>query len=221
MITWILLVLQLLCTALNFFFAKTKLQRKLLLGVSYGVLIAWLIHHGYQDFISFNVWLLPISLAASYLVYLLSLLIVGTKFNAENLLLKRTFHLQEKRKHAFVRESLRNLYSATYEELIYRWFLQNALYEATHSAILSILITIVVFFTVHLNRKIAIVQKIDIFTFSVFITVFYFWTINPIYCIIIHILRNQLIICQKHVAAQIQDEKMRNYMKLLKERTVK
>ena len=221
MITWILLVLQLLCTALNFFFAKTKLQRKLLLGVSYGVLIAWLIHHGYQDFISFNVWLLPISLATSYLVYLLSLFIVGTKFNAENLLLKRTFHLQEKRKHAFVRESLRNLYSATYEELIYRWFLQNALYEATHSAILSILITIVVFFTVHLNRKIAIVQKIDIFTFSVFITVFYFWTINPIYCIIIHILRNQLIICQKHVAAQIQDEKMRNYMKLLKERTVK
>lgn len=221
MITWILLVLQLLCTALNFFFAKTKLQRKLLLTVSYGVLIAWLIHHGYQGFISFNAWLLPISLAASYLVYLLSLFIVGTKFNADNLLLKRTFHLQGKRKHAFARESLRNLYSATYEELIYRWFLQNALYEATHSAILSILITIVVFFAVHLNRKIAIVQKIDIFTFSVFITVFYFWTINPIYCIIIHILRNQLIICQKHVAAQIQDKKMRNYMKLLKERTVK
>ncbi len=221
MITWILLVLQLLCTALNFFFAKTKLQRKLLLAVSYGVLIAWLIHHGYQDFISFNVWLLPISLAASYLVYLLSLFIVGTKFNADNLLLKKTFHFRGKRKHAFARESLRNLYSATYEELIYRWFLQNALYEATHSAILSILITIAVFFAVHLNRKIAIVQKIDIFTFSVFITVFYFWTINPIYCIIIHILRNQLIICQKHVAAQIQDEKMRNYMKLLKERTVK
>lgn len=221
MITWILLVLQLLCTALNFFFAKTKLQRKLLLAVSYGVLIAWLIHHGYQDFISFNVWLLPISLAASYLVYLLSLFIVGTKFNADNLLLKKTFHFRGKRKHAFARESLRNLYSATYEELIYRWFLQNALYEATHSAILSILITIVVFFAVHLNRKIAIVQKIDIFTFSVFITLFYFWTVNPIYCIIIHILRNQLIICQKHVAAQIQDEKMRNYMKLLKERTVK
>lgn len=221
MIAWILLVLQLLCTVLNFFFAKTKLQRKLLLAVSYGVLIAWLIHHGYQDFISFSVWILLISLAASYLVYLLSLFIVGTKFNADNLLLKRTLHLQGKRKHAFARESLRNLYSATYEELIYRWFLQNALYEATQSAILSILITIVVFFAVHLNKKIAIVQKIDIFTFSIFITLFYFWTINPIYCIIIHILRNQLIICQKHVAAQIQDEKMRNYMKLLKGRTVK
>lgn len=221
MITWFLLVLQLLCTALNFFFAKTKLQRKFLLAVSYGVLFAWSIHHGHQDFISFNVWLLPISLAASYLVYLLSLFIVGTKFNADNLLLKRIFRFQGKRKHAFAQESLRNLYSATYEELIYRWFLQNALYEATHSALLSILITIIVFFAVHLNRKIAIVQKIDIFTFSVFITLFYFWTINPIYCIIIHILRNQLIICQKHVAAQIQDEKMRNYMKLLKERTVK
>ena len=158
----------------------------------------WILYHGWQDLLRANLWSVFLTLALSYGLYILSLWIVGTRFSAENLFPKGSFRLTGKLKHSFVSESLRNPVSSAYEELLYRWFLQNALYELTHSAILAVTGTFLLFFAAHLNRRIAIVQIIDIFVFSLAITVFYQWSGSLLCCVWIHIMRNQLIICQKY-----------------------
>lgn len=176
----------------------------------------WFIYRGFlTDFLSFNIIWFIACLVAPCLLYVLSLLIVGTQMSKENLFPVDSFRLKGKLKTAFVRESLFNIYSSTYEELLYRWFLQNALYLLTRSAVVSIVITSSLFFLVHVNKQIAIVQMADILLFSVAITLFFHWSINPIYCIIIHIARNQLIICQKYVQKNKDRKKMAQYMRLL------
>ena len=135
--------------------------------------------------------------------------------NRENLIPLVPASLKGKLWDSYVRESSLNLLSSTYEELLYRWFLQNAIYELTGSTAISIVITSALFFLVHVDSRIAIVQMADILLFSVAITLYYQWSINPIYCIIIHIVRNQLIISQKYIQAYNEQQKIAKYMRLL------
>lgn len=182
------------------------------------VIAIWSDLYGLDAFTEFNLWLLLFSVVFAYGLYFVSLVIVGTKLKKENLIPIGCFNLLPKLSECFAGESYSNIYHASYEELLYRWFLQTILYELTGSAVLSIAITALLFFAVHLDGKIAIVQMIDIFVFSVAITVFYYYTVNPIYCIVIHILRNQLVISQKYVAKQKEQDKTLRYMRLLKDR---
>ncbi len=197
-------------------YSKYRFIAQLCSWIGLGV---WAICRGtLADFISFSLPWICLILPVSYLLYLLSLWIVGTQMSSQNLWPIESFHLKGKLGRLFTLESRHNLLSSTYEELLYRWFLQNAIYELFDSAVISIALTSLLFFIVHVNKKIAIVQMADILLFSIVITIFYQWSINPIYCIIIHIARNQLIISQKYVQAYNDQHKSAKYMRILQNR---
>lgn len=202
------------------FWVKNKTLHRLLRGCALAALVLWSLHFGVRDFACFNIASILLILPITYAVYLISLLIVGTRFTKENLLPFSVFKLKGKLQKSLKQESLRNLYSATYEELLYRWFLQNALYELTHSTIISILLTIITFWAVHISKKKAIVQLIDIFVFSIVITLWFHFTINPLYAALIHIIRNQLVICQKYTVIREDYDRKRRYLKILQERKI-
>ena len=202
------------------FLVKNEKLHKILRGCTWIVLVIWAVHYGVRDFVHFDLLSLLLVLPVIYAVYLLSLYIVGTKFTKANLLPFEIFKVKGKLGISLKRESLRNLYSASYEELLYRWFLQNALYELTHSVIVSITVSALVFGAVHISKKKAIVQHIDIFAFSFVITVWFHFTVNPIYSSLIHILRNQLVICQKYTLLKEEQERTLKYLKIMHERMI-
>ena len=200
------------------FLVKNEKLHKILRGCTWIVLVIWAVHFGIRDFACFDVLSLLLILPLTYTVYLLSLYIVGTKFTKKNLLPFEIFKIKGKLGIALKKESLRNLYSATYEELLYRWFLQNALYELTHSVIASLTLSAIVFGAIHISKRKAIVQHIDIFAFSIVITIWFYFTVNPIYSSLIHILRNQLVICQKYTVVKEDQDRTRKYLRILHER---
>ena len=202
------------------FLVKNETLHKTLRGCTWIVLIVWATKFGLRDFISFNILSILLVLPITYAVYLISLYIVGTKFTKDNLLPFEVFRTKGKLGRALKRESLRNLYSASYEELLYRWFLQNALFSLTHSAVISIAVTALVFGAVHISKKKAIVQHIDIFVFSIVITMWFYFTVNPLYAMLIHILRNQLVICQKYTILKEDQDRTMKYLKIMHERMI-
>lgn len=218
MLPYILLAAYALLYILNRFAIKKRELRYLWIGIELVVVAIWSIYHGVKAFASLNIIFVLLTPVVAYLSYCISLVIVGTKCSKENLIPTGCFKLYPKLKEMFRKESIDNLYHASLEELLYRWFIQNALYEISGSAIVSIVISTAIFFVIHLNNKIAIVQMIDIFVFTVIITLFFHWTINPLYVIVIHIIRNQLIICQKYAFVQKENEKKAKYLRIVKAR---
>ena len=202
------------------FWVKNKKLHTILCGCTWIILAVWAVHYGIRVFAHFSILSVLLVLPITYAVYLLSLFIVGTKFTKTNLLPFQIFKVKGKLGTSLKRESLRNLYSASYEELLYRWFLQNALYVLTHSAVISIAVTALVFGAVHISKKKAIVQHIDIFVFSLVITIWFNFTINPLYAILIHILRNQLVICQKYTVLREDQDRTLKYLRIIHERTI-
>ena len=218
MVTFILLLFNICLYLLRRFILKKRCHQRILSSFCILSLIVWTVYHGGDDFIQFRgIWIIT-TILAIYPIYLLSLFIVGTKFTKENLLPFSCIKETSKFKKALTKESLHNVYSSTYEELLYRWFFQNALLELTHSIWISIILGSLVFFAVHIRKRIAIVQLIDIFTFSLIITVWFHFSKNPFYCILIHIARNQLIIFQKYVSIRKELQKKQRYYQLLKEK---
>ena len=132
MITWILLVLQLISIVAGMFVLKTKNQKKINLAATYGLLIIWLFQYGYHDYLKFNVLILLLAILIAYFTYIVSLIIVGTKLSKDNLIPIGCFKIPDKPKKLFVNESLRNILSSTYEELFYRWLFFNAIKKITN-----------------------------------------------------------------------------------------
>jgi len=191
----------------NRFIIKDRKLKNVFLMLSTIAIVFWGFQYGFEDFLSFNLIIILVCPAAAYLTYLISLFIVGTKFEKKNLIPFECFRYKGKLFRMFRNESLRNVVSSTYEELLYRWFLFNAISLLTKSVLLSGIITSVSFFAVHISKEKAIVQHIDILAFSILITVFFALTKNPLYCIMIHILRNQLVICQKYVYIKRENDR--------------
>ena len=211
-----LILAQVLIWLLIRYFAKKKFVWNGILLICSAILLAvWMSYFGGSEFININILFLSCAIPLSYVLYLISLFIVGTKFTTENLIPFKRFIAKGKLFKTFRQNSIRNIFSSIYEELLYRWFLQNALYMLTNSTWISVTVTVIVFWAVHIRKGIAIVQMIDIFTFSLVITFLFYFTVNPIYCIIIHIVRNQLVICQKYVTYQNQYERKTKYLKIL------
>lgn len=221
MLALFLLFSQILIRLLECFIRRKSIWKRGLHICSVGLLVVWTVQLGVNDFLDLNIGILIIAFLLSYILYLVSLSIVGTKFYMENLMPFKCFHFKGRLLTAFRRESIRNIFSSTYEEFLYRWFLQNVLYTLTHNAGISIITTVIVFFAVHIQKNIAIVQMIDIFVFSLVITLWFYFNINPIYSIMIHIVRNQLIICQKYVAIQSEYERKVKYLEILQKRKIK
>lgn len=224
--TWVFLVGQILiCFAQKWIIPKSIHNRDFFRVL--GSILSWfiLLHWVYIRIILADwrvvawdpLWLLA-SLVLPLLLYVLSMWVVGTQMCRDYLFPFKSFRLSGKLKKWFVRESLFNIYSCFYEELLYRWLIQNAIYMLSGSAVVAIVVSSAIFFLVHLDGQIAIVQMADILLFSIAITLFFQWTFNPLYCFFIHLIRNQLIICQKYVQKNIEQQKAMRYLQLLKSR---
>lgn len=87
-----------------------------------------------------------------------------------------------------------------YKELLLRWFLLNAIYELTQNAELSISFPALLFCLTQLSRRPTTAQILDALLFTAALTRMYLWSFQPIFCIILHVLRSQLRISQKYVA---------------------
>ena len=209
---------QVLLWVTNRFLIKNKKTNLLFLILSIIALAFWGLQYGLESFISIRPIVMVACPAVAYLMYFVSLLIVGTKFEKKIIFPFECFRYKGKLFRMFRNESLRNVLSSTYEELLYRWFLFNAVSLLTESTIISTSITAVVFFAIHLSKEKAIVQHIDILAFSILITVFFALTKNPLYCVLIHILRNQLVICQKYVYIKQESDRKLELFKIIRNR---
>ncbi len=203
----------------NRFIIKDRKFKNVILILSIAALAFWGFQYGFEDFLSFNLIIILVCPAAAYLTYLISLFIVGTKFEKKNLIPFECFRYKGKLFRMFRNESLRNIISSTYEELLYRWFLFDAVSLLTKNTIISACISAVVFFAIHINKEKAIVQHLDILAFSILITVFFAFTKNPIYCILVHIMRNQLVICQKYVYIKQENDRKLELFKIFRNRS--
>lgn len=155
--------------------------------------------------------LITLSLPASYLLYLASLFIVGTKFNKSNLLFPEILSFKGRLKKQFIAESLNNLKTSSYEEFLYRGLIQYTVYFVSHSVIITVILSSVYFTAIHYRKNIAIVQMADIFVFSLAVTIIFQLTGDIWLAIIIHIIRNALVICQKYVAV---DQRQKRIMQI-------
>ena len=217
MLAWSLLVAQVAIYLSSRFLIKNKIVKKILFLTSIVLIVIWTVNYGIDAWLSFHAWSILIAIFQACGLYFLSLLIVGTRLSKENLFPFRCFKFKGKLKTALRKESIRNIFSSSYEELLYRWFLLNVLCVITKHAVISIAITVIIFTAIHYRKNIAIVQMIDIFVVSLVITIGFYIAVNPIYSIIINIIRNQLVICQKYVAVQSENERRSKYLRLLRE----
>lgn len=216
-----LLFLQVAVWVLRRYAVKSEILKRILTACSIALLVVWTVREGIDAFKSVNILILISSVLLSYVMYIVSLFIVGTKFSAQNLLPYDCFRAKGKLFTAFRHESIRNIFSSSYEEFLYRWFLQNALYELTHNVIISVSVTVTVFFAIHIKKQNAIVHLIDIFVFSFVITIWFYYTVNPLYSIIVHIIRNQLVICRKFTDYKSDYDRKNKYLKILHERKIR
>ncbi len=145
-------------------------------------------------------WFLLIPIA--YLMYVLSLLIVGTELNRANLLFTHRI-TNPKLRHYRKKELLRNLLSSTSEELIYRGIVQYYLNLLIPFPLPVIILSSAFFTAQHNNKKIALVQMIDVAVFSLLITILFQSTQSIYFVTVVHIARNYFIILQKYIHSDI------------------
>lgn len=162
-----------------------------------------------------NIRLLRLVLAPfiAYMTYLVSLLIVGTKFNKENLILKKV-HFNSRLKKKMNEELVRNLLSSFVEEVVYRAVIQFALAKLIGDAYVSAIIVCVLFTAAHYKKGVAIVQILDVLFFSVVISVLFAILTDVIFTIIIHVTRNTFVIIQKYIVLQKKAERYKHLIKM-------
>ena len=143
---------------------------------------------------SVHICSLIISPLIAYGCYVLSLLVVGTKLSIKNIFpfSKKSF-LYAKTELGFT------TYTSIMEELTYRGVVEYALIQITGNVLLPVVITAILFFCAHLKKRVPIIQLLDILLFSIIICVFFAVTKNLVSAIIIHIIRNALVILQKRI----------------------
>lgn len=147
---------------------------------------------------------IAVGLAVGYLCYVLSGLIVDAGIKKRSFLPVMPRNLVPGLRKAYYKRLLRNVFSCTMEELTYRGLLFHFFLHISDSKLIAVAVVTVWFAGVHYLTRKATVQKIDLFVFSLIITVAYAIHSDMYMVIIIHVLRNMLIIMQN-----TQDENLR------------
>ena len=119
-------------------------------------------------------WYLLSAPLIAYGTYLVSLFIVGTKFNKENLMVKRV-RFDPKLQPKIKAELLRNLLSSSVEEIVFRAVFQFALTKLIGNVYIPAIIVCILFTAAHYKKNIAIVQMLDILFFGTLIVYFLKW----------------------------------------------
>ena len=145
--------------------------------------------------------------------YLLACYIVGDKFAWPRRSVLFQYSDIKKR---FLRESFQNIYNCFSEEMLYRLLIQNVLFLLTESAVLSILIGSAYFAGVHVIRKRAIVQMIDLTILAILLSVIYHFTKDIAALFIIHLVRNQFVIFDKYMCESKKRTRARKILKIMR-----
>lgn len=151
-------------------------------------------------------WYLLSAPLIAYGTYLVSLLIVGTEFNKENLMVKRV-KFDTKLQPKIKAELLRNLLSSSVEEIVFRAIIQFALTRLIGNVYIPAIIVCLLFTAAHYKKNIAIVQMLDILFFSIVISTLFAIFTNVVFTILIHIIRNTFVIIQKYIVQQKKIER--------------
>lgn len=151
---------------------------------------------------------IAVGLAAGYLCYVLSGLIVDTGIRKRSFLPVIPRNLVPGLRKVYYKRLLRNVFSCTMEELTYRGLLFHFFLHISDSKLIAVAVVTVWFAGVHYLTRKATVQKIDLFIFSLIITVAYAIHSDIYMVIIIHVLRNMLIIMQNTRDENLRMQKM-------------
>ena len=149
-----------------------------------------------------------VGLSVGYLCYVLSDLIVDAGIRKRSFLPVIPRNLVPGIRKAYHKRLLRNVFSCTVEELTYRGLLFHFFLHISNSKLIAVAVVTVWFAGVHYLTRKATVQKIDLFIFSLIITVAYAIHSDIYMVIIIHVLRNMLIIMQNTRDENLRMQKM-------------
>ncbi len=149
----------------------------------------------------------------SYITYSVSLLIVGTELNRENLMLKKV-HFDFRLKKMMNKELIRNLLSSSVEEIVYRAIMQFALVKLIGNAYVPAIIVCLLFTASHYKKGVAIVQILDLLFFSIVVSALFAILTDIVFTIIIHITRNAFVIIQKYIAQQKKAERFKHLINI-------
>lgn len=163
-------------------------------------------------------WYLLSAPLIAYGTYLVSLLIVGTEFNKENLMVKRV-KFDTKLQPKIKSELLRNLLSSSVEELVFRAVFQFALTKLIGNVYIPAIIVCLLFTAAHYKKNIAIVQMLDILFFSIVISTLFAIFTNVVFTILIHIIRNTFVIIQKYIVQQKKIERFNHIIRINNKKT--
>ena len=191
-------------------YIKIVLLVQLLTGVVYCVFAF--------DVLGLLGWYLLSAPLIAYGTYLVSLLIVGTEFNKENLMVKRV-KFDTKLQPKIKSELLRNLLSSSVEELVFRAVFQFALTRLIGNVYIPAIIVCLLFTAAHYKKNIAIVQMLDILFFSIVISTIFAIFTNVVFTILIHIIRNTFVIIQKYIVQQKKIERFNHIIRISNKKT--
>lgn len=149
-----------------------------------------------------------VGLSVGYLCYILSGLIVDAGIRKHSFLPVIPRNLVPGLRKVYYKRLLRNAFSCTMEELTYRGLLFHFFLHISDSRLIAVAAVTVWFAGVHYLVKKATVQKIDLFVFSLIITAAYAIHSDIYMVILIHILRNMLIIMQNTNDENLRLQKM-------------
>lgn len=199
--------LMIFCICLMFiqlFFSKKKMNKSAALNrlnVAFCIfyIISTLYITCFKSIIQ-NYQYIILSVPAGYLTYIISLFIVGTKINKISLLPFKCFQYGRKPAKAARFQIFKTLLTSIYEEFLFRGSIQTTLLLFTGESFIPILITIIIFTVMHCEKQKAIVQIIDLATFSLALGVLFYLTNCIWLVVVIHVLRNSLLICFLHTS---------------------
>lgn len=151
----------------------------------------------YKSWLPINWFYFVFSFPIGYICYILSNLITDSKNSNKVFTIFIPWEVSPILRKKTSVYLVRSIFNASIEELVYRGLLFDFFWKMIGSKWIATCIIVVLFASVHFLTYKAVVQKIDILLFSLIITVIYALCLDIYMVIVIHVIRNFLIIMKQ------------------------
>lgn len=157
------------------------------------------------------------SFPISYICYIVSCFIIDSEVTKKSFFLQVPIRISGTLKKAYHKKLLHNFYSSTVEELTYRGLLFHCVFQLTNSKLIAGIIITILFAVAHYFSPMAMIQRIDIFVFSLIITLLYALCMDIYMVIVIHIMRNMFVIMQHFYIENQKQQRLNLFYRKMKE----
>lgn len=164
-------------------------------------------------FFRYNWIFLALSIPVAWVCYVISGVIVDSGISRKTFFPDIPKGISPGQKKVLVQKLLRNVYSSAVEELSFRGLLFGCAFLLTESKALSVILITFLFAVAHYSSPLALVQKIDIFVFSLVITVMYSLCFDIYAVIAVHIIRNALVIIGQYHDGIMKQKRLKELYK--------